>query len=108
MRRQAEEAVDQLRPKITRNFKNNAEGSVLIECGDNQSFCTATGSFWRAAFFEKAKPKLDYGKNRHVASFNTSPYGPEAGSWLSKVAVTVEIQRLIGRSLRAAVDLTTR
>ena len=97
--------ADQLRPlKITRNFTKHAEGSVLIECGDTKVICTATvvhgvprflkgkGQGWIAA---------EYGmlpRSTHSRVDREAARGKQGGR-------TVEIQRLIGRSLRAAVDL---
>lgn len=98
-------AVDQLRPlKITRNFTKHAEGSVLIECGDTKVICTAT--------VVKGVPRFLKGKGQ---GWITAEYGMlprSTGSRMDREATrgkqggrTVEIQRLIGRSLRAAVDL---
>jgi len=99
-------AADQLRDlKITRNFTKHAEGSVLIECGDTKVICTATlvpgvprflrgkGQGWITA---------EYGmlpRSTHSRMDREAARGKQGGR-------TVEIQRLIGRSLRAAVDLT--
>lgn len=98
-------AVDQLRPlKITRNFTKHAEGSVLIECGDTKVICTAT--------VVPGVPRFLKGKGQ---GWITAEYGMlprSTGSRMDREAArgkqggrTVEIQRLIGRSLRAAVDL---
>ncbi|MBJ7536472.1 ribonuclease PH [Marinomonas transparens] len=98
-------AVDQLRPlKITRNFTKHAEGSVLIECGDTKVICTAT--------VVHGVPRFLKGKGQ---GWITAEYGMlprSTGSRMDREAArgkqggrTVEIQRLIGRSLRAAVDL---
>lgn len=98
-------AVDQLRPlKITRNFTKHAEGSVLIECGDTKVICTAT--------VVHGVPRFLRGKGQ---GWITAEYGMLPRSTHSRVdreaargkqnGRTVEIQRLIGRSLRAAVDL---
>ncbi len=98
-------AVDELRPlKITRNFTKHAEGSVLIECGDTKVICTATvvygvprfqrgtGKGWITAEYGMLPRSTDKRIDREAAR------GKQNGR-------TVEIQRLIGRSLRAAVDL---
>lgn len=98
-------AADQLRDlKITRNFTKHAEGSVLIECGDTKVICTAT--------LASGVPRFLKGKGQ---GWITAEYGMLPRSTHSRVdreaargkqtGRTVEIQRLIGRSLRAAVDL---
>ena len=98
-------AADQLRDlKITRNFTKHAEGSVLIECGDTKVICTAT--------LVSGVPRFLKGKGQ---GWITAEYGMLPRSTHSRVdreaargkqtGRTVEIQRLIGRSLRAAVDL---
>lgn len=98
-------AVDQLRPlKITRNFTKHAEGSVLIECGDTKVICTAT--------VVHGVPRFLRGKGQ---GWITAEYGMlprSTGNRVDREATrgkqngrTIEIQRLIGRSLRAAVDL---
>lgn len=96
---------NQLRPvQITRSFTNHAEGSVLIEVGETRVLCTAS--------VEKGVPRFLKGKNQ---GWLTAEYGmlPRAThSRSSREAArgkqtgrTQEIQRLIGRSLRAAVDM---
>ncbi len=96
---------DQLRPiRITRNYTRHAEGSVLIEFGDTRVLCTASvednvppflrgrGQGWLTA---------EYGmlpRSTHTRSAREAAKGKQSGR-------TQEIQRLIGRSLRAAVDL---
>lgn len=98
-------APEALRPiKITRHFTRYAEGSVLIEFGNTRVLCTASVE-------EKVPPFL---KGRGQG-WVTAEYGmlPRAtGQRTQREASrgkqdgrTVEIQRLIGRSLRAAVDL---
>lgn len=90
--------------KITRNYTKHAEGSVLIEFGDTKVICTAT--------VEAGVPRFLKGENK---GWITAEYGMlprSTGSRMGREAArgkqggrTVEIQRLIGRSLRAAVDL---
>ncbi|WP_024852079.1 ribonuclease PH [Hydrogenovibrio kuenenii] len=90
--------------RLTKNFTKHAEGSVLIEFGDTKVICTATVE-------EKVPPFLK-GKNQ---GWVTAEYGMlprSTGSRMRREASagkqggrTVEIQRLIGRSLRAGVDL---
>jgi ribonuclease PH len=97
---------DQLRPiKITRNFSCHAEGSVLIECGNTKVICNAS--------VEKSVPRFlkDSGKGWITAEYGMLPrstntrMGREASRGKQQ-GRTIEIQRLIGRSLRSAVDLT--
>jgi len=95
---------DQLRDiKLTRNFTKHAEGSVLVEFGDTQVICTAS--------VEDRVPRWLKGKGR---GWVTAEYGMlprSTGSRMRREAQsgqggrTMEIQRLIGRSLRAVVDL---
>lgn len=98
-------ALDELRAiKFTRNFTCHAEGSVLVECGDTKVICTASVS--------EGVPGFLRGKGQ---GWLTAEYGMlprSTGSRMSREAArgkqsgrTQEIQRLIGRSLRAAVDL---
>lgn len=96
---------DELRPiKITRNFTRHAEGSVLIEFGDTKVICTAS--------VEERVPRFLKGKNQ---GWVTAEYGMlprSTGSRMGREAArgkqggrTMEIQRLIGRSLRSVVDM---
>ncbi len=96
---------DQLRDiKLTRNFTKHAEGSVLVEFGDTQVICTAS--------IEERVPRWLKGKGK---GWVTAEYGMlprSTGSRMNREAArggqggrTMEIQRLIGRSLRAVVDL---
>ena len=98
--------IDQLRDiRLTRRYTRHAEGSVLIECGDTQVICTAS-------IDEKVPPFLK-GKGQ---GWLTAEYGmlPRAtGTRVDREAArgkqtgrTQEIQRLIGRSLRAVIDLS--
>jgi ribonuclease PH len=103
--RPSQRQPDQLRTvKITRNFTRHAEGSVLIEMGDTRVLCTASveenvppflrgkGQGWVTA---------EYGmlpRATHTRSAREAAKGKQTGR-------TQEIQRLIGRSLRAVVDL---
>lgn len=97
---------DELRDiTITRNFTRHAEGSVLIQCGGTQVLCTAS--------VEERIPPFLRGKNE---GWVTAEYGMlprSTGSRMGREAArgkqggrTLEIQRLIGRSLRAVVDRT--
>jgi ribonuclease PH len=90
--------------KITRNYTKHAEGSVLIEFGDTRVICTAS--------VDEKVPGFLKGKGQ---GWVTAEYGMlprSTGSRMQREAAsgkqggrTQEIQRLIGRSLRAAVDL---
>ena len=98
-------APEQLREiKLTRRFTKHAEGSVLVEFGDTQVICTAS--------IEERVPQWLKGKGQ---GWVTAVYGMlprSTGSRMRREATgtgqggrTMEIQRLIGRSLRAVVDL---
>jgi len=90
--------------KITRNYTKHAEGSVLVEFGDTKVLCTAS--------VEERIPNFLRGKGE---GWVTAEYGMlprSTGSRMAREAArgkqsgrTMEIQRLIGRSLRAAIDL---
>ena len=98
-------AADQLRPiRITRGYTMHAEGSVLIEFGNTKVLCTASvedkvpphkrgsGEGWVTA---------EYGmlpRSTHTRSDREAARGKQSGR-------TQEIQRLIGRSMRAVFDL---
>jgi ribonuclease PH len=95
----------QLRPiAIERNYTRHAEGSVLVSFGDTKVICTAS--------VEAGVPRFLRGKGK---GWLTAEYGMlprSTGSRMDREAArgkqggrTVEIQRLIGRSLRAAVNL---
>lgn len=97
-------APDELRPTtITRNFTRHAEGSVLICCGETRVLCTAS--------VEERVPPFLRGKGE---GWVTAEYGMlprSTGSRMGREAArgkqggrTLEIQRLIGRSLRAVVN----
>lgn len=96
--------ADELRPfRIIRNYTCHAEGSVLITCGNTQVLCTAS--------VESRVPPFLRGKGE---GWVTAEYGMlprSTGSRMRREASsgkqggrTLEIQRLIGRSLRAVVD----
>ena len=98
-------APDELRTiTITRNYTKHAEGSVLIEFGDTKVLCNAS--------VEEKVPGFLRGQGQ---GWVTAEYGMlprSTGSRMGREAArgkqggrTMEIQRLIGRSLRAAVDL---
>ncbi|HZX91431.1 MAG TPA: ribonuclease PH, partial [Rudaea sp.] len=97
-------AHDELRViGIERNYTRHAEGSVLIACGDTRVLCTASVE-------EKVPPFLrGKGEGWVTAEYGMLPRatnertGREAASG-KQGGRTLEIQRLIGRSLRACVD----
>ena len=98
-------AVDQLRDIVlTRQYTKHAEGSVLIECGDTKVICTASIED-KVPGFLKGKGQgwltAEYGmlpRSTHTRMDREAARGKQSGR-------TQEIQRLIGRSLRAAFDL---
>ena len=103
--RQVAREPDQMRAvTIERNFIRHAEGSVLIGFGDTRVICTAsiekgvpsflrgTGKGWITSEYGMLPRSTDTRMDREAAR------GKQGGR-------TVEIQRLIGRSLRAAVDM---
>lgn len=98
-------AADQLRPvRITRNFTIHAEGSVLIEFGSTRVLCTASVE-------EKMPPhKRGSGEGWVTAEYGMLPRathtrGDREAARGKQSGRTQEIQRLIGRSLRAVFDL---
>jgi ribonuclease PH len=97
-------SADELRSiKITRNYIKHAEGSVLIECGDTRVICTAS--------IDNSVPGFLRGKG---SGWVTAEYGMlprSTGSRMRREANvgkqggrTLEIQRLIGRALRASIN----
>lgn len=105
MTRPSQRQPDQLRPvRITRGFTRHAEGSVLVEFGDTRVLCTASVEDSVPGFLRgKGQGWLtaEYGmlpRATHTRSAREAAKGKQSGR-------TQEIQRLIGRSLRAVVDL---
>ena len=103
-RRPSGRAPDELRTvRFTRQYTRHAEGSVLVEFGHTKVLCTAsledkppgwlkgTGEGWVTAEYGML-PRATHTRNRREAA-----QGKQGGR-------TLEIQRLIGRSLRAVVD----
>jgi len=105
MARPSGRAPDELRPvRFTRTHGKHAEGSVLVGFGDTQVLCTAS--------VEESVPQFLRGKNQgwitaeygmlpratHTRTAREAARGKQSGR-------TLEIQRLIGRSLRAVADL---
>lgn len=106
MQRPSGRAQHELRDiSMTRHFTRHAEGSVLVCFGDTRVICTAS--------VEPGVPRFMRGEGR---GWITAEYGMlprSTGTRMDREAArgrqggrTVEIQRLIGRSLRAAVDLS--
>lgn len=97
--------VDQTRPvKITRNYTRYAEGSVLVEFGETKVLCNATVEETVPRFLKGQQQgwvTAEYGmlpRATHSRTQREAAKGKQGGR-------TMEIQRLIARSLRAVVDL---
>ncbi len=97
-------APDELRPiRITRGFTRHAEGSVLVEFGDTRVLVTASVEDGVPSFLRgkgEGWVTAEYGmlpRATHTRSAREAARGKQNGR-------TLEIQRLIGRSLRAVVD----
>jgi len=97
-------AVDQLRPiELKRAFTCHAEGSVLVSFGQTQVLCTASVENRVPAFLrgkEEGWVTAEYGmlpRATHTRSDREASRGKQSGR-------TLEIQRLIGRALRACVN----
>lgn len=103
--RRADRAADALRPvHLTRGFTRHAEGSVLVAFGDTQVICTAS-VVERVPEFLRGRGEgwltAEYGmlpRATHTRSDREAARGKQTGR-------TQEIQRLIGRALRAVFDL---
>ena len=104
--RPSQRSANQLRDiSITRNYTKHAEGSVLVEFGDTKVLCNAS--------VEKSVPRFLKGSGK---GWITAEYGMLPRSTNTRMdreaargkqsGRSLEIQRLIGRSLRAAIDLT--
>jgi ribonuclease PH len=98
-------APEQLRAiRITRGFTRHAEGSVLVEFGDTRVLVTASVEDGVPSFLRgkgEGWVTAEYGmlpRSTHTRSAREAARGKQGGR-------TLEIQRLIGRSLRAVVDL---
>jgi len=105
MQRPSGRQPEQMRDiKITRQFTKHAEGSVLVEFGDTKVICTASVAAGVPRFMR------GQGKGWVTAEYGMLPRS--TGSRMDREAArgkqggrTVEIQRLIGRSLRAGIDM---
>lgn len=96
---------NELRPlKITRNYTNYAEGSVLVESGNTKVICNVSYTKGVPRFLKDSGQgwiTAEYGmlpRATHTRSDRESSKGKQTGR-------TLEIQRLIGRSLRQVIDL---
>ena len=96
---------DELRPvRLTRGYTRHAEGSVLVEFGDTRVLCTASVEERVPPFLRdqgRGWVTAEYGmlpRATHTRSDREAARGKQSGR-------TQEIQRLIGRALRAVVDL---
>ena len=105
MARPSGRAADELRAvRFTRGFAKHAEGSALVEFGDTHVLCTASIEEVVPAFLRgkgQGWVTAEYGmlpRSTHTRSAREAARGKQSGR-------TQEIQRLIGRSLRAVVDL---
>ncbi len=99
--------ADQLRPvRIQRNYTKHAEGSVLVEFGDTRVLCTASVE-------ERVPPFLkDSGRGWVTAEYGMLPRSTNTrtdreAARGKQTGRTQEIQRLVGRSLRAVIDLSS-
>jgi len=106
MTRPSGRAPDELRPiEIIRRYTKHAEGSVLVKFGDTHVLCTASSE-------DRVPPFLrNKGQGWVTAEYGMLPRS--TGSRMAREATrgrqagrTMEIQRLIGRSLRAVLDLS--
>ena len=104
MKRADGRAFDELRPvKITTEFIKFAEGSCLIECGETKVLCCASVE-------ERTPPHVPCGEGWVTAEYSMLPRANRERSKrdVSKLKLSprsAEIQRLVGRSLRSAVDM---
>ncbi|MBE0364508.1 ribonuclease PH [Pseudoalteromonas ulvae UL12] len=103
--RPSERTLNQIRPvTFSRNYTLHAEGSVLVEFGNTKVLCTATVEPGVPRFMKgqgKGWITAEYGmlpRSTHTRCDREAARGKQSGR-------TMEIQRLIARSLRAAVDL---
>lgn len=103
--RSAGRSANQMRPiTLTRHYTKHAEGSVLVEFGDTRVLCTASVEEGVPRFMKgqgKGWITAEYGmlpRATHTRNLREAAKGKQSGR-------TMEIQRLIARALRAAVDL---
>lgn len=105
MTRSYQRTPEQIRPvTISRHYTRYADGSVLIECGETKVICTASVSEQVPPFLRgqgQGWLTAEYGMlpgSTHLRMQREAAKGKQSGR-------TQEIQRLIGRALRAAIDL---
>ena len=104
MKRADGRSCDEMRPvRITTDFVKFPEGSALIECGDTKVLCCASVE-------ERTPPHVKPGHGWVTAEYSMLPRANRERSRrdidkLKLAGRSAEIQRLIGRSLRAAVDM---
>lgn len=105
MKRSENRKPNQLRKiKITTNYTKHAEGSVLISCGQTKVICTASIEEKVPPFLKgtgKGWVTAEYGmlpRSTHERMDREAKKGKQSGR-------TMEISRLIGRALRAAIDI---
>jgi ribonuclease PH len=103
--RSSQRAANALRPiRLTRHYTCHAEGSVLVEIGQTKVLCTATATDRLPRWLQQSDQgwvTAEYGllpRSTHTRVDREAALGKQSGR-------TVEIQRLIGRSLRQAVHL---
>ena len=105
MKRADGRSCDEMRPvRITTDFVKFPEGSALIECGDTKVLCCASVE-------ERTPPHVKPGHGWVTAEYSMLPRANRERSRrdidkLKLAGRSAEIQRLIGRSLRSAVDLS--
>lgn len=105
MERSYQRNNDELRPlRITRGFTKNAAGSVLIEAGDTHVLCTASVDD-RVPFHVRGKNQGWLTGEYSMLPGSTLTRSPREAARGRQGGRTLEIQRLIGRSLRACIDL---
>lgn len=106
MTRKSGRKYDELRPvRITNNYLRNAAGSVLVEFGETKVICAASMDEKPAAFLKNT------GKGWLTAEYSMLPMSTHSRTTREATrgklgGRTHEIQRMIGRSLRAVTDLT--
>ncbi|MBF0177506.1 MAG: ribonuclease PH [Magnetococcales bacterium] len=107
MSRSQDRRPDQLRPvTMLRSYSKHAEGSCLITCGDTQVICTATVEESQPRWMRQQHPDrgwvtAEYGmlpRSTHERTSREASRGKQGGR-------TLEIQRLIGRSMRSVINL---
>ena len=100
-------SVDQLRPiSVQRNFTNTSAASILISAGNTMVLCTASVEY-KVPPWRMPRKEGEVARGWVTAEYNMLPGSTSPRKERDRKSVdgrTTEIQRLIGRSLRAAVD----